>query len=200
MNTAPSLSRARIYDLIYALAARDGRHKTLFGNTAPLARAAFENGLCGTAFPELWFELPLAGEPWFDLHMLVAHGDRYEHASFAGLGGAYADALAWFANSEDTRQLALSFDTGRGVVDKPAIQLLMERRNVDNGLCQSRRLRRQERSPVLLSRLHQAALARRRAARRQGISRCRHDMSQGDRSLDSSSAHTITWTAFPFRL
>ena len=63
--------------------------------------------------------------------MLVAHGDRYEHASFAGLGGAYADALAWFANSEDTRQLALSFDTGRGVVDKPAIQLLMERRNVD---------------------------------------------------------------------
>lgn len=131
MNTAPPLSRARIYDLIYALAARDGRHKTLFGNTAPLARAAFENGLCGTAFPELWFEQPLAGEPWFDLHMLVAHDDRYELASFAGLGGVYAHALDWFATSEDTRQLALSFDTGRGSVDKPAIQLLLERRSVD---------------------------------------------------------------------
>ncbi len=118
-----------VYELIYALAARDGRVATLFGSSAPYAHEAFARGLCCDAFPELWFELPLLGDPWFDLHMLVSRKDVSESARFAGLDGSYADALAWFARSKNTRQLALSFDTGRGVVEHPATQLLINRKD-----------------------------------------------------------------------
>ncbi|MBO7673966.1 MAG: hypothetical protein J6S63_03010 [Atopobiaceae bacterium] len=125
------MNRMRIYQLIYALAAKDGRQDALFGHSSPQAQEAFAKGLCGTAFPELWFELPLLGDPWFDLHMLVSRNDVHDGVSFAGLGGTYADALDWFASSTGTRMLALSFDTGRGVVDVPAIQLLMRGRSID---------------------------------------------------------------------
>ena len=93
----------RLFGLAYALAARDGRDGALFGGSFPAAQEAFARGFVAGAFPELWFELPLAGEPWFDLHMLVARGDVREGAAYPGLGGAYADALAWFAGGGDAR-------------------------------------------------------------------------------------------------
>lgn len=114
------------YGLIYALAARDGRDRVLFGRMTQAAREAFCRGLCSVpVFPELWFELPLAGDPWFDLHMLVSAQDMCEGVAFAGLGGGYAKALSWFARADSVRQLALSFDTGVGNVEHPAIQLLV---------------------------------------------------------------------------
>lgn len=71
------IRQEKLYDLIYALAARDGRDgrdATLFGRGALAAREAFARGLCGNTFPELWFEMPLAGDAWFDVHMLVSRG------------------------------------------------------------------------------------------------------------------------------
>lgn len=121
----------RLFEILYALAARDGREATLFGDSMPYAREALARGLCGDLFPELWFELPLAGEPWFDLHVLYAREHVRGGETFAGLGGAYADALAWFATSANTRQLALSFDSHTGCVDEPAVQLLLDRRGLD---------------------------------------------------------------------
>lgn len=56
-----------VYDVIYALAASEGRERVLFGSSAPLAHDAFGRSLVGDVFPELWFEVPLLGEPWFDL-------------------------------------------------------------------------------------------------------------------------------------
>lgn len=118
--------REGLYDLIYALAARDGRDTVLFGKGATAAREAFARGLCGDVFPELWFELPLAEDPWFDMHMLVSREDMRGGEAFADLDGTYADVLAWFAQSEDTRQLALSFDSGSGDARHPAVQLLLD--------------------------------------------------------------------------
>lgn len=119
-----------VYDLIYAIAALDGREAALFGKTAPVAREAFMRGLCGSTFPELWFELPLAKDPWFDLHMLYARHELPLGATFVGLAGIYADALKWFAQSRDTRQLALSFDTRVGETEYPAVQLLLDGPNM----------------------------------------------------------------------
>ena len=42
------LDRTMLYDLIYALAAIDGREEKLFGDCAPLAHEAFQRGLAGS--------------------------------------------------------------------------------------------------------------------------------------------------------
>ena len=118
-----------LYELAYALAARDGRHITLFGNGENAAREAFLRCLTGDTFPELWFELPLTGEPWFDFHALTSYETvAGTQARFAGHSGVYADALNWFAAQEPhtVRQLALSYDTSTNDAENPAVQLLME--------------------------------------------------------------------------
>ena len=128
-----AMDRMDLYDLIYALAARDGREAALFGTCAAAAREAFARSLTGAAFPELWFEVPLSGDPWLDLHALVSHGDvAGEVATFAGHAGAYDAALAWFAHQQTgaVRQLALSYDTSAGDVEHPAVQLLVNGRDV----------------------------------------------------------------------
>lgn len=128
------MDRIEIYDIIYALAARGGREEALFGGCGTAAREAFRRSLTGGAFPELWFEAPLAGEPWMDFHSLTSHGDvAGTHAAYAGHGGAYADALSWFAaqGPQKVRQLALSYDTSVGDVERPAVQLLVDGPNPD---------------------------------------------------------------------
>ena len=107
------MDRLTLFDLIYALAAVGGREELLFGDCAEGMREAFLRSLTPTAFPELWFELPLAGAPWCDLHALVSYTDLAgSDATFAGHGGAYADALTWFVGQEPrtVRQLAMSYD------------------------------------------------------------------------------------------
>ena len=119
------LNRTMLYDILYALAARDGREAALFGDCAPLAREAFARSLPGGGFPELWFELPLAGAPWFDLHALASRGDLDPRAGFAPEAcGGNPGAFAWFAACEGARQLALSWDVSAGEVRDPAVQLL----------------------------------------------------------------------------
>lgn len=116
-----------LYDIVYALAARDGRDKALFGTCAPTAHEAFTHSMAGNAFPELWFELPLLGDPWFDLHCLTARKDLDPSMTFdASTTGGYPEVFAWFANQgPSVRQLALSYDVSKGVVDHPAVQLLI---------------------------------------------------------------------------
>lgn len=125
-------NRSFLYDLIYALAARDGREPKLFGSSAPYARVAFERSLALDGFPELWFELPLAGEPWFDLHALASREQLASVSSFAPeTCGNCPEAFAWFAAQKTgAAQLALSWDTGAGNVERPAVQLLTKTGNV----------------------------------------------------------------------
>ena len=67
------MDRMRMYDIIYALAAKDSRETALFGNCAPCAREALSRSLAGEKLPEIWLEVPLSGDPWFDIHALTAY-------------------------------------------------------------------------------------------------------------------------------
>lgn len=125
-----AIEREKAFEIIYALAACEGRDGALFGNGAEAAYEAFARGLCGDTFPELWFELPLMGDPWFDVHMLVSRKDLHGGEAYAGLGDTYSDALAWFTGSKDTRQLALSFDSSTGDACHPAVQLLLDTKSM----------------------------------------------------------------------
>ncbi len=119
--------RAMLYSIIYALVALDGRAETLFGDGASLAYEAFTRSGMGKKFPELWFELPLLGRPWFDLHVLVAQGDFEPGTTFTPeTSGNNPEAFAWFANQKNyVRQLALSWDVSSGDIEQPAVQLLL---------------------------------------------------------------------------
>lgn len=124
------LDRTLAYNILYALVARDGRESALFGTCAPLALLAFEQSLACNDFPELWFELPLLGEPWFDFHALTSRESLRPDMTFDPKScGGYPRVFEWFAAQKDVRQLALSWDTGRGDVSHPAIQLLVSTRD-----------------------------------------------------------------------
>ena len=123
-----------LYEIIYALAARDGREAALFGDCAPLAREAFVRSLATDSFPELWFELPLKGEPWFDFHALTSREDLRSDMEFSSFTtGGYPEAFACFAAQDlnKVRQLALSWDISSGSIEHPAVQLLVRRKGAD---------------------------------------------------------------------
>lgn len=121
-----------LYMLIYALAAARGREKTLFGPFAERGREAFVCSAPGKRFPELWFELPLAGDPWFDLHVLTAPGDLDSGSPPAeGACGGHAEVFRWFTAAQNVRQLALSWDLNAGGRPSAAIQLLLSGRDDD---------------------------------------------------------------------
>lgn len=118
-----------MFQIIYALAAQDGREEALFGTCMPEAIRAFEQSKPTDAFPELWFELPLMGDPWFDLHALTDRADLAPTMSFdARTTGGHPEAFAWFAAQEvGVRQLALSWDVSTVGAQTPAVQLLVNR-------------------------------------------------------------------------
>ena len=119
------------YDIIYSLAAREGREDALFGDNASLAHEAFVRSAPCDTFPELWFELPLIGEPWFDLHVLTERESLKPGMAFsAEQTGGNPDVFDWFSRQSDVRQLALSWDIGSRGATSPAVQLLMRRRNL----------------------------------------------------------------------
>ena len=115
-----------LFDILYALAARDGREAALFGSSRPFAQMAFAHSMACEEFPEVWFEIPLVGDPWFDLHLLASQDSLHPDATFsADETGGYPGAFAWFAKQRGVRQLALSWDTGKGNVVTPAVQVLV---------------------------------------------------------------------------
>ena len=135
------VDQAFLYSIIYALAAKDGREQKLFGQCSPLALEAFKRSCPCEAFPELWFEVPLAGEPWFDLHVLTARESLAPDMEFtAERTGGCPEAFRWFARQpHGVRQLALSYDVGSGSIDDPAVQLLVsgEGKNVVCGFLEA---------------------------------------------------------------
>lgn len=123
------MDRIMVYRLIYALAARDGRDRDLFGPHASRGVEAFSRSAPGKRFPELWFELPLAGDPWFDLHALTAREDLSAGEPFPADSCGGCDAVfRWFAGARNVRQLALSWDLNSGE-PAAAVQLLLASRD-----------------------------------------------------------------------
>lgn len=113
------MDQSMLYDILYALVVRNGREAVLFGSGASRAREAFVHSKACAAFPELWFELPLNGDPWFDFHALTSHEDLASDMSFAPeQTGGYPEVFEWFAaEGDEVRQLALSWDVGSSNVD-----------------------------------------------------------------------------------
>ncbi len=115
-----------LFSILYALTALDGREAALFGKSAPLAREAFARSLACDTFPEVWFEIPLAGDPWFDLHLLVSRESLSPDMAFsADDTGGHPQVFSWFAQHDRVRQLALSWDVGKGNDATPAVQVLV---------------------------------------------------------------------------
>ena len=121
------VDRSFLYNIIYAFAARDGRDVRLFGDGYALSCEAFERSLPGPGFPELWFEIPLAGRPWFDLHALASHETIGSQTTFsAHETGGFPELFSWFARQgREARQLALSWDVSSGDITYRAAQLLV---------------------------------------------------------------------------
>ncbi|MBO7664188.1 MAG: hypothetical protein J6U01_12565 [Clostridia bacterium] len=122
-----------LYEILYALAARDGREQALFGKCAPAAREAFARSVPAGTMPEIWFEAPLLGEPRFDLHVLTSREALNPESPFPPEEtGGFPEAFRWFAGQEQTvRQLALSWDLYPDQVPSPAVQLLVSRAKPD---------------------------------------------------------------------
>lgn len=123
------LDRVAAYGAVYALAADDGREEALFGSCAPLAREAFQRSLVGEGFPVVWFEIPLMGDPRFDLHVALSRQTLHAGARFLPHAGNGYDALfRWYAEDEaGGGGLAFAYDVGEGRIDKPAVHV-----NVNN--------------------------------------------------------------------
>lgn len=119
------LDRLSIYDAIYALAAGGGRDKALFGSCAPLAREAFLRSLAGKGFPIVWFEVPLAGEPRFDLHVALSREMLRGGVRFLpGAGNGYDGLLRWYTEEETGGNgLAFAYDVGEGRIEDPAVHV-----------------------------------------------------------------------------
>ena len=123
------LDRQGVYDAIYALAADEGREQALFGSCAPLARKAFRRSLIGEGFPIVWFEIPLAGNPRFDLHVALSRKMLRAGAAFLpGTGNGYDRLFRWYAEDESGGGgLAFAYDVSEGRIDDPAVHV-----NVNN--------------------------------------------------------------------
>lgn len=118
----------RAFEIAYALMARAGREAELFGDYRSAAFAAFERSCVCETFPELWFELPLKGDPWFDLHVNVNQSSLSPDMQFVPeTTGGYPQIFEWFTTAPDARQLAISYDLHTSGIEHPAIQFLARR-------------------------------------------------------------------------
>ena len=118
-----------VFDALYTLAASDGCEEELFGSCAPLAREAFRRSLVAEGFPIVWFEMPLLGEPRFDLHVALSRGMLHAAARFLpGAGNGYDRLFSWYESEEPGGGgLAFAYDIGEGRIDDPAVHV-----NVNN--------------------------------------------------------------------
>ncbi len=104
------------------------KHLSLFGGHNSHDLEAFSESYIGNDFPEVWFELPLSGKPWYDLHVLTAHRSL-ERDFEIPKDVFYPDVFSWFATAAGVRQLAVSHDLSKGIYDKPGVQLLVSGRD-----------------------------------------------------------------------
>ena len=117
-------SPLEVFDLLYALAARDGREEALLGSSVSLARPVVEKSLIGGGYPGVYLEIPLLGTPRFDL--LLGYGEMPPGARFpSGAGFGYQVLFDWFSSLPQGHGASCGFsmDTGSGETEKPGVYL-----------------------------------------------------------------------------
>ena len=129
MRSLPN--QLELFDVLYGIAARDGRGEVLFGSDILLARQAFERMLIGSGFPQVYLEFPLRGTPGFDL--LVGYGSLDSGARFReGAGYGRQDLFDWFAQARatyDTGGIGFEVDCSAGRIDAAGVYLQQRRRS-----------------------------------------------------------------------
>ena len=117
-------TQAQAFELLYAIAAADGREEALFGNSIEAARPAFERMRIGSAYPGVYLEFPLLGKPCFD--MLAVYGsvgkdDRFD----CGGGFGYKNMFRWFAGLPENHgcSCGIELDTGSGETERAGAYL-----------------------------------------------------------------------------
>ena len=123
-----------LYQVLYRLVSANGREEALFGDCGPLAEEAFSRSLVGDEFPTVWFELPLAGPPRFDLHVAISREALRPGVGFAaGAGNGYDELFRWYAEEETGgRGLAFAYDVSEGLIDSPAVHVNVNHTPLDD--------------------------------------------------------------------
>ena len=75
----------QIFDLLYAMAAGEGREQALFGDSFTAAREAYAKTIIENSESEIYIEFPLKGKPGFDF--LTTYSKIPPEARFANGGG-----------------------------------------------------------------------------------------------------------------
>ena len=117
-------SPVEVFDLLYILAARDGREEALFGSSADLAYPVAKQALIGDIYPSIYLEFPLKRKPCFDL--LVGYGEMPSGLRFAPDGGfGYQPLFDWFSSlpTGHGASCGFSMDTGSGETQRPGVYL-----------------------------------------------------------------------------
>ena len=119
-------TQTQAFDLLYSLAAQDGREEKLFGSSIETAQPAFEKMRIGNGYPTVYLEFPLLGRPCFD--MLAVYGtenvgpdDRFA----PGAGFGYGDMFRWFSSLPEKSgcSCGIELDTGSGETERAGAYL-----------------------------------------------------------------------------
>ena len=103
-------SFADAYEVLCLQAADHGRGPILFGDSVARARAVARPFVVGGEFPDIYFEFPLAGDPFLDVTFLyhdLKPGTRIDSPAAVGS----EDVLDWFAAvSQEHESISFGFE------------------------------------------------------------------------------------------
>lgn len=106
-------THALAFDVLLLQAADDGRAMPLFGDGLPRVREAVPPFLVGQAFPDVYLEFPLAGEPFLDatvLYSKIEPGTRVRSSAAEGTARLF-DFCARAASEHENLSWGFELDT-----------------------------------------------------------------------------------------
>ena len=116
-------SHADAFEVLLLQAGDEGRGTTLFGESFSRARTAVRPFLTGDAFPDVYLEFPLKGDPFLDVTVLYDGRSVPTRADSAALAGAGA-AIEWFAEASpryDDICFGFELDTSKEELPRAAV-------------------------------------------------------------------------------
>lgn len=114
------------YELLYRMLGADGRCEQLFGSCGERAREAFRCCAVGSRMPLVYFEVPLLGEPRFDVQVCLSRADVMDVRDLpAGSPPALGPLLNWLRGSDDCVGVDLAFDVNAGEPCPTQVMALM---------------------------------------------------------------------------
>ena len=125
----PTPNQVDMFDLLYMLAAADGRGEALLGGQREQLRSRYERTLIGSARPSLYLEFPLLGEPCYDFLSVIDEvkpGDTFA----PGAGFGYQKAFDWFSTVCEDKNVSMGFelDLSTGEQERAGIYLQQRQR------------------------------------------------------------------------